>query len=644
MEVGVTAQVVTYSTQSIVAEATSVTSVTVSVDDVATTTDPSDRRLAKRSTSCATQPAGATGAPTVSTDTPSAFVSNAAFASVASAAATPTGYDQTFVNLAASNNAYGYMGYTTLQTYDTQSCATKCDKMNGCMAVNVYFERDPSVNPDNADCANPSSVTMIKCVFWGGPVSSANANNAGQWRDSFQVVIAGSNGYVNKTLATPSGYTGPVYLGSAAINAPYDSQGYNTYMGAKVFTSGPFNVQLCADYCTAQNVYNLAHPASNGAPVQTCQFFNTYILYNNTPSNTQGQYCAIYSESWSSSYATNTGQYRGTDHFMIDYSYSFTNSTGMVSPNKNGAVHQASIDITYATLQTYCSTLLGYATPLATVTSTTTITPVLTSTNTELATATVTVTVAAQKKRWDFGGKPYAANQKRQTAVSTPAVLTKYPATVVSSACQLVATAVISTSTITAIASITASPSVTYVTEYDTATLTTSVTAAAVARYHIKQLHSYFEASARPIIFTQHGHTKEELTPPFTNQLVRRWGPNGSIAKGSIDWELVPELVTLAENAPRVHKNTYDAFLNTDLAALLEERTIERVVVCGVMTDCCCDTTGRSAFNRGYETWLVSDACGSANKTQHEAGLQGFGFAFGDVLTTAEATQKLKAE
>lgn len=68
----------------------------------AATTDPAERRLAKRGT-CATQPAGASGAPTVSVDSPSAFVSNAAFASVASAAPVPTGYNQAFVNLDASN-------------------------------------------------------------------------------------------------------------------------------------------------------------------------------------------------------------------------------------------------------------------------------------------------------------------------------------------------------------------------------------------------------------------------------------------------------------------------------------------------------------------------------------------------------------
>lgn len=104
----------------------------------------------------------------------------------------------------------------------------------------------------------------------------------------------------------------------------------------------------------------------------------------------------------------------------------------------------------------------------------------------------------------------------------------------------------------------------------------------------------------------------------------------------------MPEVKKIAKDHRVVAKNTYDAFLNTDLSNILERKSIERVVVCGVMTDCCCDTTARSAFNRGYETWLVQDACGSANKRQHEAGLRGFGFAFGEVLSTAEVIKRLK--
>ena len=159
---------------------------------------------------------------------------------------------------------------------------------------------------------------------------------------------------------------------------------------------------------------------------------------------------------------------------------------------------------------------------------------------------------------------------------------------------------------------------------------------------NVLKLIDHFKAKAMPCIFTQHGHTKEELTPPYKNQLVRKWGPNGSIAIGSRNWEMISEVARKMEGCPLVGKNTYDAFINTNLGKILEEKNVEKVVVCGVMTDCCCDTTARSAFNRGFETWLVKDACGSANKQQHEAGLRGFGFAFGDVLTTSEVMSRVK--
>ena len=183
----------------------------------------------------------------------------------------------------------------------------------------------------------------------------------------------------------------------------------------------------------------------------------------------------------------------------------------------------------------------------------------------------------------------------------------------------------------------------------------TSMTTACLPK--ILQLATHFKTHSLPIIFTQHGHSKAELTPPFRNQLVRKWGPSGSIATGSQDWELIPSIADFISSSstkhdgsktsetspyPIIPKNTYDAFLNTNLASVLEEKKVERVVVCGVMTDCCCDTTARSAFNRGYETWLVSDACGTASKRQHEAGLNGFGYAFGEVVETEEVIKRLQ--
>ncbi|KAI4729969.1 hypothetical protein E4T49_02327 [Aureobasidium sp. EXF-10728] len=467
--VGIASQSVSYDAVSIHADATEVASVTVDVTDLAQPTTGLQRMV--RRGNCATQPTDASAAPTYSPDAASAFASATTFGIVASSAPTPSGYDQTFANLAASNNAYGYLGFTTLQSYDTQACAAKCDKINGCMAVNIYFERDPSLDP-GASCPNPSSVTTIKCVFWGGSVDASNANNKGQYRQDFQVLIAGSNGYVNKTLSTPPGYSSPAYLGNAAINATFDSQGYNTYMGSKIFTDGPFNASLCSVHCTSQTEFNLANAPTDGTPVQTCQFFNTYILYAN--GKPQGQYCALYSESWSSKYATNTGQTYNGAKYTIRYSYTFTNATTPGSPNKPGAIYQARDELKANTLQPYCSDLLGYAMPLTTVTSTATISPSTTFVN--VATVTVTISpsttitdvqtayITSSPSTTEIGVVTATSSttivvgdaqpEKRQAlehekrAASVPAVLSKYPSTVLESACSLVATQMTSTSTI----------------------------------------------------------------------------------------------------------------------------------------------------------------------------------------------------
>lgn len=132
----------------------------------------------------------------------SAFKADPIIASVASAAATPAGYFQNFVNLPGANSAYGYLGYSVVKTYDVATCATKCTAKSGCLAFNIYFERDPTVTPGTG-CDNPAAFANIKCSFWGSSLDSTTANNYGQWQDNFQVGIAGSNAYTSYTVGGP---------------------------------------------------------------------------------------------------------------------------------------------------------------------------------------------------------------------------------------------------------------------------------------------------------------------------------------------------------------------------------------------------------------------------------------------------------
>jgi hypothetical protein len=95
--VGVTAQVVTYDFTSLAAQATA--PATSPTSDVAATATA----IEKRGAACTSLAPGASGAPAYSPDTPAAFASNSDFASIASNAAVPSGYLQTFSNANASS-------------------------------------------------------------------------------------------------------------------------------------------------------------------------------------------------------------------------------------------------------------------------------------------------------------------------------------------------------------------------------------------------------------------------------------------------------------------------------------------------------------------------------------------------------------
>ncbi|KAH0344482.1 hypothetical protein KCU83_g8329, partial [Aureobasidium melanogenum] len=183
--------------------------------------------LVKRdSTTCIPQPTGISY--NSSPDTPAAFAADPYYMDQSLSAKTPSGFTETFQNLTASNSADNYMGYTLLSSYDVSACASDCSAISGCNSVNIYFERDPSVNPDSPNCANPNSTINIKCVFWGGAVTAANANNFGQWRDQFQVLIAGSNGYVNTTYAAQLAGVSSVSSSSAAASSTPASSTFAT--------------------------------------------------------------------------------------------------------------------------------------------------------------------------------------------------------------------------------------------------------------------------------------------------------------------------------------------------------------------------------------------------------------------------------
>ncbi|KAF3010929.1 hypothetical protein E8E13_010115 [Curvularia kusanoi] len=198
---------------------------------------------------CAPLPAGAGTPP--KDDTPEGFLNNPEYKQLAVSAKTPSGYEQSFVNLQGSTTGGGYISYKTLDSYDTGACSKFCDDTETCTGFNIYIERDPKWNPDQCSCSNPPSIINYKCSIWGQKVTKETATNSGQVRDDFKVVITGSNGYNKATYTpvTPPSCSKPQNCGNKIHDHPRYCMGQQTF-------PGPFDPSLCAAFAQKQNEVN----------------------------------------------------------------------------------------------------------------------------------------------------------------------------------------------------------------------------------------------------------------------------------------------------------------------------------------------------------------------------------------------------
>lgn len=156
---------------------------------------------------CSILPRG-TG-PTPSPDTAEAFRASTAFSNAANSATTPAGYSAVVINsrAAISDPSYITFEYLTTSSYAVQYCANRCsNNVLGCKSFNIYYERDPTLDP-GVNCPNPPSTTQIKCAYFAATVTSAQATNPGQFCADFEIAIAGSNAYNVIAAATTSSTT-----------------------------------------------------------------------------------------------------------------------------------------------------------------------------------------------------------------------------------------------------------------------------------------------------------------------------------------------------------------------------------------------------------------------------------------------------
>ncbi len=95
---------------------------------------------------------------------------------------------------------------------------------------------------------------------------------------------------------------------------------------------------------------------------------------------------------------------------------------------------------------------------------------------------------------------------------------------------------------------------------------------------------------------------------------------------------------------PVFDKNRFSAVLGTALLPWLEQCGIQRVVVGGVTTSMCVDTTVRDLAQRDYAVFVVREACGDFDQARHHAALDAVSFGFARIIALDDALAALAGE
>ncbi|KAL6561213.1 Nicotinamidase 2 [Orobanche minor] len=168
-------------------------------------------------------------------------------------------------------------------------------------------------------------------------------------------------------------------------------------------------------------------------------------------------------------------------------------------------------------------------------------------------------------------------------------------------------------------------------------------------------MQNYFDSMARPILpainttielcrrtsipvfFTRQRHKS-----PNDDSMLYEWWNGDIILDGTLESQLIPDL-NRTEADSVILKDTYSAFRGTSLEERLKEMGVKEVIVSGVMTNLCCETTAREAFVRGFRVFFATDATLTSSSQLHEASLKNMAYGFAylvDCISLQEAFSK----
>lgn len=163
-----------------------------------------------------------------------------------------------------------------------------------------------------------------------------------------------------------------------------------------------------------------------------------------------------------------------------------------------------------------------------------------------------------------------------------------------------------------------------------------------------RRLLETFRAAGREVIYTRHG----ALLADGRDMIARRrrrdvdalegTGEPAMWARGSYEHQIVDALAPLPDGLV-IDKNSSGAFNGTAIDQLLRNMGIETLVVVGVATDMCVETTSRDAADRGYNVIVVEDATATFLPAHHRAALSAMARVFTQVWRTEDVISAIQS-
>jgi len=158
------------------------------------------------------------------------------------------------------------------------------------------------------------------------------------------------------------------------------------------------------------------------------------------------------------------------------------------------------------------------------------------------------------------------------------------------------------------------------------------------AEYIIANLKKLIRTARRvkiPVIYTAHCHQD----PKIDGGMTAKWWPEiankKTLVAGTKGAEIIKELKPLHKEKI-IYKHRYSAFYNTDLEIYLRGLGVTDLIISGIMTGICCESTARDAFFRDFRVFMIGDATAAGEDALHLNSLKILAYAFAYVTTTQE--------